>query len=161
MFSVIDDPKIKLFFNKFLIGDSGSCWEWIAGKDWDGYGIFSTSKRYSRASRLMYAIVYGDIPNGMFVCHSCDNPSCVNPNHLFSGTPLDNMRDKVKKGRGSYLSGESHPNAKLSDRDIENIREMISSGKYTQSEIAKMYNVSFQHISDIKRNKKRKISLGK
>lgn len=77
------------------------CWEWSAAKDRGGYGIFRLSPTISRvkAHRFAWELQNGEIPEGMFVCHHCDNPECTNPDHLFLGTPKDNMDDKLRKGR--------------------------------------------------------------
>ncbi len=79
------------------------CWNWIKGTTRDGYGKFTTCKKGKKttwiASRFGWILLHGEIPKGMLVCHTCDNPLCQNPAHLFLGTPKDNMLDKVKKGR--------------------------------------------------------------
>ena len=96
----------------------GGCWEWTGGKTRAGYGVFWYMKQKGNsilAHRLSYTVFKGDIPKGMQVLHSCDNPSCVNPKHLRVGTHSDNMEDKVaRKGgvqshcrRGHELSGDN------------------------------------------------------
>lgn len=83
------------------------CWEWMAGCSNDGYGgIRNENGRSSRAHRIAWRLTQGEIPEGMIVCHKCDNPKCCNPDHLFLGTTLDNVRDKWRKGRGP--SGDRH-----------------------------------------------------
>lgn len=78
---------------------SGDCWMWTAGRDRNGYGVFRHEARQWRAPRVAWTFTYGDIPAGLVVMHSCDNPPCVNPAHLSLGTSGDNARDAARKGR--------------------------------------------------------------
>lgn len=93
----------QLFWSNVQRGDDAACWLWTGRIDPAGYGKFSSW----RAHRLMYERHAGQIPDGLVVCHRCDNPSCVNPAHLFVGTQGDNMRDASAKGR--LRTGASHP----------------------------------------------------
>lgn len=86
------------------------CIEWRGHKDPKGYGRFTSHGGEVLAHRIAYSMHYGSIPDGMHVLHRCDNPSCVNPRHLFPGTNQDNVDDKMRKGRAADLSGTNNPN---------------------------------------------------
>ena len=91
-------PLIDRFEAQYVPVPHCGCWLWIGSADEDGYGSIYDG-RGKRAHRVAWELFRGDIPHGMQVCHKCDTPACVNPDHLFIGTGLDNMRDKVRKGR--------------------------------------------------------------
>ena len=96
------------------------------------------------AHRCSWEINFGKISNGLWVLHKCDNPPCVNPKHLFLGTSLDNNRDAVKKHRNVY--GERHPSAKLTNKEVLEIRKKFSHGLITRKELARKYGVSYECI---------------
>lgn len=101
------------YHNGYNRGTSTECWPWIKGLSRDGYGKFAaikdgTKKTYV-ASRYGWELSYGPIPEGYFVCHTCDTPACQNPKHWFLGTPLDNTRDMIAKGRSKYTGRTKDP----------------------------------------------------
>lgn len=131
--------------------DAG-CWEWKGGKDKNGYGIFKGNigdQMFARAHRFSYVLQSGEVLNGLHVCHTCDNPSCVNPDHLFSGTCADNMRDKVMKGRSFLPKGEGNGHTILTESQVINI--LADPRPY--STIAADYGVATTTIGTIKQKR--------
>lgn len=128
------------------------CWNWKGAKHVKGYGAFRYNNRMGRAHRASYEMFCGPIPDGMLVLHKCDNPSCVNPDHLFLGTNSDNMADKVAKGREAHVGvkGVAHPRAKLTEEQVTAIR--VLSAPITH--IAAAYGVSPTTIHDIRTRKR-------
>lgn len=126
------------------------CWRWLGCRTVDGYGMLGqrNGKKEVRAHRLAYQYAVGPIPEGLYVCHHCDNRICVNPNHLFLGTNLDNMKDRDRKGRAKIMLGESNGIAKLTETQVRNIRLMYQMG-WRQVELCKLYSISDSRISDI------------
>jgi hypothetical protein len=138
-------------FQKSVI-KTDTCWIWKASKDKNGYGVFRGmigDVAFNKAHRFSYALHTGDLLVGMQALHICDNPSCVNPEHLFSGTNADNMRDKAQKGRARTPEGEKHGKAILTERQVKRI--LIDPRPY--AEIATEYNVAASTIGSIKQRK--------
>ena len=132
------------FFNRFKKDPSG-CWIWSSHSDKDGYGLLPGNNGSTRAHRLSYEIHVGAIGCGLVVCHTCDNPSCVNPDHLFVGTAKDNCDDMISKNRDRII-GSRNNKAKLTEENINAIRE----SKDSLSETADYYGVSISTIKRIK-----------
>ncbi len=131
------------------------CWEWTGTKFTEGYGSLWNGKKNIKAHRISWMIAHGEMPpDNLYVCHHCDNPSCVNPNHLFLGTSKDNILDMMNKGRGNFICGEKQPNHKLTTEDVLLIRKLYRLGASTQIQLAKDFNMSFQQISRIVNNQR-------
>ncbi len=134
---------------------SGDCWEWtgccFAGKE---YGVFRCRGKNLRAHRYAYEITYGPIPAGLFVCHRCDNPRCVRPDHLFLGTAAHNSADMVAKRRQARgkrtrpetrARGERHHKAKITAADVRDIRRLYAEG-VSQRTLADRYALAHSNV---------------
>jgi hypothetical protein len=127
------------------------CIVWNGPVHGSGYGLLRKNCRTTRAHRVSWELVNGPIPDGLFVLHRCDNPACVNPDHLFLGTHADNMADSWRKGRSASLrfKGEGHPSVRLSDADVRAIRTQFRIG-HTR-EIAEAFGCCESHIRKLVR----------
>lgn len=152
---------VESFWSK--VDRSGSCWVWTAGLR-DGYGRF----RNVGAHRFSYELAFGPIPDGLFVCHKCDNRRCVRPEHLFAGTHSDNMRDMYAKGRSVpplvarpelRRHGELNAAAKLTDEAVRIIRESYNGGE-TQASLAERFGVDRTTIGLIVRGSRWSLAGG-
>jgi hypothetical protein len=114
------------FWAKVEIGAPDECWIWKAGVTQQGYGQLRYGQKVYTAHRLSWVIHFGEIPSGMYVCHSCDRRPCANPHHLFIGTDLDNIADMVAKGRNP--KGEDFRNSLLTDDLVREMRRKALAG---------------------------------
>lgn len=154
--------KMKIIAERFWdkvdkSGGENACWNWTAAKLPHGYGKLQSMLSH----RASWKIHFGEIPSGLLVCHKCDNPSCVNPNHLFLGTHKQNTQDMVKKGRAAcgdrhgskthkenVRRGDNHPFTKIKQSDIPAVLLMRKNGMYFK-DIALKYGVSWSAIQRI------------
>lgn len=139
-------------------GMETACWIWTAGKSSDGYGRLYNPGRRSHplyASRVSWEIHRGPIPAKLRVCHDCDNPPCVNPDHLWVGTHQDNMRDRDAKGRGYDRRGERNGRAKISDDAVDAIKAAWEQRDASQTELARAHGISQAQVSRIVRGVQR------
>lgn len=130
---------------------ANNCWLWMAGCEEDGYGVFWLRRKQWRVTRVIYMSAVGPIKEGHLICHSCDNPACVNPAHLFAGTPQKNSDDMKDKGRSFRPKGTLHPMAKLNEEDVSIIRELYFEYRLSQYKIASLFSVSQPQVSHITR----------
>lgn len=144
------------------------CWIWVGSRNGAGYGTFWDGNWYTMAHKFSYLIHYGKAKDGQIICHECDNPPCINPEHLFSGTLKDNTQDMIKKGRlnppigfrhraytkpETILMGEKSPASKLTDKEVIEIRERYKAGGISTRKIAKIYGVTGGTIQAIIKRK--------
>jgi hypothetical protein len=123
------------------------CWLWTGRLDKNGYGdIRDEERRRIRAHRVSWELHFGPIPAELCVLHKCDNPACVRPDHLFLGTPADNMKDMAQKGRSTF--GERQPKAKLVEADVLEIRALAAQG-VSRASIAKQFLIAVSHVARI------------
>lgn len=125
-----------------------SCWNWVGAMNSCGYGRFFLNGKSNFAHRVIYKHTIGEIPDGLCVCHMCDNPACVNPRHLFLGTRKDNLDDMRKKGRDNFQRGSDHPGAILDEEKVIEIWRLVISGM-AQCKIAELLGVSRGAISQV------------
>jgi len=159
----------KLFWDKVDktpgLGPKGTCWEWTAGKNNGGYGhfaesVFSGKRKIWKAHRFSYFLERGSIPDGMLICHTCDNRSCCNPDHLWAGSAKDNSDDMFSKGRrNGWL--------KVTDDQALHIRQeyddlpLSKSGKKKRGEVSRLanqYGVTNSLIVQIGKRRLRRIN---
>ena len=122
------------------------CWLWTGNRNVYGYGVWSPTKRAQlMAHRVAFVFAYGSIPVGKNVLHRCDNPPCVRPTHLFTGTQKDNSLDMMRKGRGVFPNGERNGRAILTATDVRNIRRIYKPQRFSPTnavKLARKYGVS-------------------
>lgn len=130
------------------VDKSGECWIWKAARDQFGYGHFCPTKKWQlNAHRYSWILTNGHIPDGLFVCHRCDNPACVNPAHLFLGTNAENAADMARKGRANR--GAARWSAKLTDDAVREIRRSSEKGV----ELSRRFNICPSQITEIRRGR--------
>jgi hypothetical protein len=166
-------PEVRFWAQ---VQKTDGCWLWT-GATVKGYGAFFANGKSIRAHRYSYQLHHGPIPSGKMVLHHCDTPACVRPDHIYAGTNLDNVRDAMQRGRtptgdrnGSRLhpekrqrgdghwarraaemptKGEGNGNAKLNRTDIEEIRRLYASGKYSQSQLGRKFGITQTSVGRI------------
>lgn len=147
---LVTDP-IQRFWNRVDKGPKRDCWEWKAGRDGHGYGMYNLNGRVRHAHVVAWVITFGEVPKRVCVCHHCDNRGCCNPSHLFLGTNRQNAEDMANKGRSAH--GERHAMHKLTKEQVNTIRELYASGGITQRRIAGMFNIDRSNVGYIVNHK--------
>lgn len=170
----LDNQATLRFWDSVHREDRLSCWGWGGYISKKGRAVFNLNDKSFFASRVMWTLVHGAIPSRLLVCHSCDNPRCVNPDHLFLGTDLDNAKDRDRKGRGAVGDrhwsvlhpelrpkgsrngsikqpgrlprGEKHGNAKLTAELVINMRKRFSGGQASMLQMARESGLSFRAV---------------
>lgn len=160
------------FWSKVHILGPDDCWVWTAARLKRGYGVIGRGGRGQKGSRLAHRIAYElsnePIPDGLLVCHRCDNPPCCNPSHLFIGTGKDNAQDALRKGlcytpeyfncegrKAAYkkIQGEGHGMCRLTEGTVLQIRRLFQQG-HRQADLMRQFGVSRVHIFQVIRNKR-------
>lgn len=148
-------PIAPRFWAKVDRRGPDDCWEWQRrSRHNHGYGTFrKTTYESVKAHRLAYELEIGPVPDGLEVCHRCDNPPCCNPAHLFLGSHADNLQDMRAKGRDAR--GERNGQAKLTDEVVATIRLRYASEAISQRALGREYGIGQSHVSDILGGRKR------
>ena len=135
------------FLAKVVRRGPDECWLWTGSQDKDGYGVFHVPvgggrQKKVRSTRYAYEHWVGPVPDGRIMCHTCDNPPCVNPAHLFPGTPSDNTQDAMAKGRWNPPRGTRNSRAVLTEDQVRAIRALYVPRKFSFRRIARVLGVS-------------------
>lgn len=142
----------QVFWSNYTVKENG-CWEWNGPHNHQGYGVFypmDGSKKCTAgvvAHRISCFLTCDDFDNELIVMHKCDNPPCINPEHLKQGTTMDNVRDKIAKGRARYLKGSELSTSKLNPWMVRVIRRVYEFGTVRQHELAELFKVKTNTIS--------------
>ena len=168
----LDRGKVSMqrFWDSVDKRGADECWPWLRGRNRRGYGQARTpSGKWTSAPRVAWELTHGPIPEGLFTCHTCDNPPCCNPAHLWLGSAAENQTDMATKGRAParrqpevyrelgqrlaglhrQLSGEAHHKATVTEADVREIRRLYAAGGVTYRELAQTYNTSITVIYGI------------
>lgn len=137
------------FEQKIMFEPMTGCWFWTGSTLASGHGQISVRTKFNmKAHRLSFEFYKGPIPDGLDVCHHCDEPSCVNPDHLYAGTHQQNMNDRERRGRGVRLTGEANGASKLSYEQVRQIR----AGMRTKDAVSQ-FGICRTTIKNIRNNK--------
>lgn len=135
---------VDRLLNKTSIQDNG-CWMFIGARNSDGYGTVRYQGKAYGAHRLAYELFVEPIPAGASILHTCDNPWCINPDHLFPGSQLDNVRDMIAKGRDRFDTRRL-----LTPEQLAEVRKAIAEERYSLNEIGRMFGIKGSYVWAIK-----------
>jgi hypothetical protein len=138
---------MERFWNKIHKKEPTECWLWNSCIHKEGYGQFYYKGKVEKAHRISYILTYGEIPEGLLIRHTCDVRHCVNPNHLLTGTDMDNTNDKIERNR--HNKGIDHARCKLTEEQVIQIRYRYENEKVSHSVLAKEYDVKRACIASI------------
>lgn len=140
------------FYKNIKFNENG-CWDWIGGsRDKDGYGKTYVNTKITKVGKYSYELHIDKVPEGMWILHHCDRPSCCNYQHLFLGTAKDNTQDMIKKGRKKIQLGSEASSAKLREEQVKEIKQLIKNGVRVR-DLCKKFNVHHATIGSIKSGK--------
>ena len=161
----VDEHDVARQIMNNILPSHDGCWEWVGGTSSAGYGLIKVNGKTRYTHRLMH-MIHNQFPTQEKpnVCHTCDNPQCCNPDHLWSGDDADNIQDASQKGRLATelpeLQGEKHHQSKLTESDVVEIRERYAAETISQSELADEYGVTQGQVGGIVRGEKWKAAGG-
>lgn len=147
------NPPIKEHIQNNVVIDENGCWIWKKYTDRDGYGNCTFKGKVKQAHRVSYLAFRGEVPDDKMVCHHCDIPSCVNPEHLYVGDHFTNAQDKHSRGRNKPINGESNNMAVLTEQQVLEIRSNYTGKWGEQIRLCKKYGISSPHMSAILKGK--------
>jgi hypothetical protein len=133
---------------------TNACWEWEGHRNPAGYGVFSVGQKLILAHRFRWELSNAAIASEQRILHKCDNPACVRIDHLFLGTQADNVADMSAKGRDRKAAGESHGRSKLTDAQVQQIRDLLNKGDLNGVEIGQIFGVSKSVVSLVRNGKR-------
>lgn len=147
----ITQNDIDRFWKYVNVASENDCWIWTGTLDANGYGVYSAKRVLYKAHRVSYFLHHKSIDKNLMCCHSCDNPPCVNPNHLWLGTQGENSLDRHKKGRTrtGHLRGQDNPGAKLTENDVRFIRKNHNHCEFSTRKLAAMFGVCQTKIRQV------------
>lgn len=135
----VDEMNRERFWRRVDVGEPDECWFWMMRLDSNGYGHMSIRAKHCAAHRLAWEFTNGPVPDGRWVLHHCDNPPCCNPAHLYIGHHAENTLDAIERDR--YKHGELHPRAKLTKKQVDEIRRLRKEG-WKYRDLAEKFGVS-------------------